>query len=140
MVCSFPTPSTPDLSLFFDVLPDALIISLVIFATSISISDLYARKHKYKLNSNQVRSWEIMVEIIEIEIYFVQEMFALGICNSVGSFFSCFPVSGTLARTAVQEESGGRTQFVTIVANVVIFMVMFYLSPLLQLLPKVLNL
>lgn len=64
-------------------------------------------------------------------------MFALGFCNFVGAFFSCFPVSGTLARTAVQEESGGKTQFVTVVANIVIFMVMFYISPLLQLLPKV---
>ena len=64
-------------------------------------------------------------------------MFSLGICNFVGSFFSCFPVSGTLARTAVQEESGGKTQLVTVVANVVILLVMFYLSPLLQILPKV---
>ena len=64
-------------------------------------------------------------------------MFALGVCNLFGAFFSCFPVSGTLARTAVQEESGGKTQFVTVVSNFVILMVMFYIAPLLQLLPKV---
>lgn len=64
-------------------------------------------------------------------------MFALGMCNLFGSFFSCFPASGTLARTVVQEESGGKTQLVTIIANLVLLAVMFYISPLLQLLPKV---
>ena len=31
-------------------------------------------------------------------------------CNFVGSFFKCFTAGGTLARTVVQEESGGKTQ------------------------------
>ena len=79
------------LSLFVDVISDAFVISIVAFATSISIADLYARKHKYTINSNK-------------------ELFALGMCNMVGSFFKCFTAGGTLARTVVQEESGGKTQ------------------------------
>lgn len=53
-----PTPALPDFSIFLDVLPDAIIISLVGFATSVSIADLYARKHKYKINYNQV--WQLI--------------------------------------------------------------------------------
>jgi MFS superfamily sulfate permease-like transporter len=70
---------------------DALIISIVAFASSLSVSDLYARKHKYKINSNK-------------------ELFALGMANVVGSFFQCFVSCGSLSRTVIQETSGGKTQ------------------------------
>jgi MFS superfamily sulfate permease-like transporter len=40
-------------------------------------------------------------------------------CNLVGSFFQSFTVGGTLARTVVQEASGGKTQLVTILSNLV---------------------
>jgi MFS superfamily sulfate permease-like transporter len=102
---------------FLDVIPDAIVISIVAFATSISIADLYSRlkiwkwnffdwslfffnlffknpknrKHKYKIDTNK-------------------ELFALGMSNLVGSFFKCFTAGGTLARSVVQEESGGKTQ------------------------------
>ena len=49
-----PTAAIPDVSLFLNVVQDAFIISLVSFASSISIADLYARKHKYKINANKV--------------------------------------------------------------------------------------
>ncbi len=58
---SFPTPSVPDI-LMVELIPDAIIISLVTFATSISIADLYARKHKYKLDSNRVYILDINFE------------------------------------------------------------------------------
>lgn len=77
--------------MFFDVAQDAFIISIVAFASSISVADLYAKKHKYKINSNR-------------------ELFALGMSNVVGSFFKCFVSCGALARSAVFEQSGGRTQ------------------------------
>ena len=54
-----PPFTPPDFSLFFDVLPDAVIISLVAFASSISVADLYARKYKYKIESNQEDLWAL---------------------------------------------------------------------------------
>ena len=65
-----------------------------------------------------------------------KEMFALGISNIVGSFFQCFVSCGALARTAVYESSGGRTQLVTIIASFIIALVLLFLSPLLETLPK----
>ena len=44
----------PDFSLFFYVIPDAILIGIISFAISISIADLYSKKHKYKINANKV--------------------------------------------------------------------------------------
>ncbi len=115
----FPDFYLPDFSLIFSLLQDALIISIIAFATSLSVSDLYARKHKYRINSNK-------------------ELFALGMANVVGSFFQCFVSCGALARTAVLENSGGKTQLVTVIASGIVALVMLWISPLLYTLPKVL--
>lgn len=40
--------------MFIKVIPDAVMIGVISFATSISVADLYAKKHKYKINSNKV--------------------------------------------------------------------------------------
>lgn len=47
-------PAIPDFSLFTSVISDAIVISVVAVASSISISDMYSRKHQYKINSNKV--------------------------------------------------------------------------------------
>jgi hypothetical protein len=58
--------------------------------------------------------------------------------NVVGSFFQCFVSCGALARTAVLESSGGKTQLVTVIASGIVALVMLWISPLLYTLPKVL--
>lgn len=37
-----------------------------------------------------------------------QEMFALGVANFVGSFFSAYPMCGTVGRSAVAAAAGSR--------------------------------
>lgn len=110
-------PSLPEFSLFTSVIKDAVIIAIVAFASSISVADLYARKHKYKIDSNR-------------------ELFALGASNIVCSFFLSFVSCGALARTVVFESSGGRTQLVTVIASGIILAVLLWISPMLELLPK----
>jgi MFS superfamily sulfate permease-like transporter len=51
-----PVPKLPDFGLVFDILPDAIIIALVSYSTSISSAEIYAKKHNYKINPNQVAS------------------------------------------------------------------------------------
>lgn len=75
-------PELPEFSLFFEVFQDSVIIAIIAFASSISVADLYARKHKYKIDSNK-------------------ELFALGTSNVVCSFFMSFVSCGALARTVV---------------------------------------
>lgn len=40
----------------------------------------------------------------------VQELLALGLSNTVGSFFQCYSVTASLSRSLVQESTGGKTQ------------------------------
>ena len=86
-------PSLPEFNLFSKVIKDAIIIAIIAFASSLSVADLYARKHKYLIDSNK-------------------EIFALGMSNVVSSFFSSFVSCGALARTVVLESSGGRSQVI----------------------------
>ena len=111
-------PELPEFSMFSSVINDAIIISLVAFAVSVSVSDLYARKHNYKINANK-------------------ELFALGMANLVGSFFRCFTSCGALARTVVVDSSGGKSQLVTVIASTVLLSVMLWFSMVLEYLPKV---
>jgi hypothetical protein len=129
-------PSLPEFNLFSKVIKDAIIIAIIAFASSLSVADLYARKHKYAIDSNK-------------------EIFALGMSNVVSSFFSSFVSCGALARTVVLESSGGRSQviiyifyyllflfnifqikLVTLIASGIILAVLLWISPLLEMLPK----
>jgi len=56
--------------------------------------------------------------------------------NIVGSYFKCFTSAGALARTAVVESSGGKTQLVTIIASSIMFSILVWISPMLESLPK----
>ncbi|RNA41759.1 solute carrier family 26 member 6-like, partial [Brachionus plicatilis] len=113
----FPEPQLPEFNLFMDMLLDAVILSVIAYATSLSVSDLFARKHKYKIDSNK-------------------EFFALGASNIAGSFFQSFVSCGSLSRTVVADSSGGKTQLVTIIASSVVLTVMLWLGPFLEQLPK----
>ena len=45
----------PDYNYFYlELIQDAFFISIIVFASSISVADLYAKKHKYTINSNRV--------------------------------------------------------------------------------------
>jgi MFS superfamily sulfate permease-like transporter len=73
------------------VLKDAILIAVISFSLSISLAALYSRKKKYKIDSTQ-------------------ELYALGMSSMVGSFFSCYPIAGSLSRTSVVANTGGKTQ------------------------------
>ena len=64
-------------------------------------------------------------------------MFAYGIVNVVGSFFSCFGPSGSLSRSLIQENVGGKTQLVGIISSIILFTVLMGIAPLFEPLPKV---
>lgn len=56
-----------------------------------------------------------LLDIIAFGFFFLlycltQELIALGICNSVGSFFQTFPITCSMSRSLVQESTGGKTQ------------------------------
>lgn len=65
-----------------------------------------------------------------------QELIALGICNILSSFFQSFPVSGSFARTAVNNSSGVKTQFGGIVTVGLILLALKLLTGTFYFIPK----
>lgn len=112
-----PTPSVPNFDLFTKLASDALPLAIVSFASSISIAKIYAEKHNYVIDCNQ-------------------ELIALGTANIFGTFFSCIPATASLSRSNVQNESGGKTQLVSLVNCVGLLIVLLFLAPILQGLPS----
>uniref|UniRef100_A0A672KKV9 Solute carrier family 26 member 6 n=1 Tax=Sinocyclocheilus grahami TaxID=75366 RepID=A0A672KKV9_SINGR len=64
------------------------------------------------------------------------ELLAMGLCNSIGGMFQCFPVSGSMSRSAVQESTGGQTQVSSLVSALIILLILLKFGPLFQQLPK----
>ncbi|MFD2215618.1 SulP family inorganic anion transporter [Metabacillus endolithicus] len=94
----------------------AVIIALLGFMESLAIGKTIADKEKYKLNPNR-------------------ELKALGLANILGSLFYIFPVNGSFSRSAVNHQSGGVTQLVSIftsmfmIITLMLFTSYFYYLP-----------
>ncbi|VDP57915.1 unnamed protein product [Heligmosomoides polygyrus] len=91
-------------------------IAVVAYAVTVSMGKLFARKHKYEIDTDQ-------------------EMLALGLAGSISSFFSVFPSSTSLSRSLVNEGAGARTQVSGFVAASVVLCVILVIAPLLEALP-----
>merc|ERR1711972_658358 len=70
------------------------------------------------------------------EIEAGQEMLALGISNVVGAAFSCYPVTGSFSRSAVNNTTGAKSQLSGIVTSIVMLCTLLFLTPLFYYLPK----
>lgn len=114
-----PTLSLPafDLESVRALAPAAVVVAFVGFIESISVAKVIAAREKYKIDSNQ-------------------ELKALGLANVAAAFFSGFPVAGSFSRTAVQYQSGGRTQMASIMTALMILFVLLFLTPLFYYLPN----
>ena len=113
-----PSLSLPalDFQVMRTLLTAAMIVAFVGFIESISVAKAVAAREKYKVDSNQ-------------------ELRALGLANVGAAFFSGFPVAGSFSRTAVQYQSGGRTQMASIITALMIVLTLLVLTPLFYYLP-----
>ncbi|XP_047363909.1 sodium-independent sulfate anion transporter-like [Vespa velutina] len=65
-----------------------------------------------------------------------QEMFALGICNILGSFVSSMPVTGSFTRTAVNHASGVKTPFGGLFTGCLVLLAAGFLTRTFRFIPK----
>ncbi|XP_062121647.1 sodium-independent sulfate anion transporter [Drosophila sulfurigaster albostrigata] len=65
-----------------------------------------------------------------------QEMVALGCCNVFSSFFSSMPITGSFARSAVNNASGVQTTLGGAVTGILILMTLAFLTPTFAYIPK----
>ncbi|XP_021489171.1 testis anion transporter 1 [Meriones unguiculatus] len=102
---SFVLPETPEFGILHNIISQAISLSLVSAFLLISLGKKIARFHNYRVNSNQ-------------------DLIAIGICNVVSSFFRSYVFTGALARTIIQDKSGGRQQFASLVGAGVMLLLM----------------
>ncbi|XP_076813824.1 prestin-like isoform X2 [Clavelina lepadiformis] len=114
----FPHFSSPSYTyLWSSMVTDCLIMAFISVAITLSLTKIYADKHGYEIDANQ-------------------EILALGIANILPAFLSSFAVAGSLSRTAIQESTGGKTQLVSVLSSVLMLIVLIWLAPLFQPVPK----
>ncbi|XP_069879994.1 testis anion transporter 1 isoform X3 [Dipodomys merriami] len=104
---SFISPVTPDISIIPKIIFQAISLSLVSAFLIIFTGKKIASPHHYKVNSNQ-------------------DLIAIGICNVASSFFKSCVFTSALARTIIQDKSGGRQQ--AVLAGIILSNVLPYLE------------
>ncbi|XP_038199777.1 testis anion transporter 1 [Arvicola amphibius] len=102
---SFVFPETPEFGILSRVILQAMSLSLVSSFLLISLGKKIASLHNYRTNSNQ-------------------DLIAIGLCNVVSSFFRSCVFTGAMARTIIQDKSGGRQQFASLVGAGVMVLLM----------------
>lgn len=112
-----PPIKPPRMDLMPFIVQDSFTIALVSFAMNLSLVQLYARHHKYKIEPNQ-------------------ELFALGTTNIISSFFSCHPCASSISRSAVQTNLGCKSPITPIFGCAIVLSVILYFAPVLYDLPR----
>ena len=95
----------------------AATVFLVSYIEGYLFAEEYAAKHRYKVDGNQ-------------------ELLALGLSNIAVGLFQGLPIGGSLSRTAVNEESGAKTQLAGGVSALVILLVLILFTGLFYNLPE----
>ncbi|OCT85840.1 anion exchanger SLC26A6 isoform X1 [Xenopus laevis] len=110
-------PMLPNTNIFARVVGNAFAIAVVVYAFTISLAKMFGVKHGYNIDSNQ-------------------ELIALGLSNSIGSFFQCFTIGTAMSRSLVQESTGGHSQVASAVSSLVILIIILKAGELFETLPK----
>uniref|UniRef100_A0A3Q2XH70 Solute carrier family 26 member 1 n=1 Tax=Hippocampus comes TaxID=109280 RepID=A0A3Q2XH70_HIPCM len=113
----FIPPQVPSFSLMPRVALDAIPLAVISFAFTVSLSEMFAKKNGYTVRPNQ-------------------EMFAIGCCNIIPSFFHCFTTSAALAKTMVKDSTGCQTQVSSLISALVILLVLLFFAPFFHALQK----
>ncbi|XP_075061447.1 sulfate transporter-like [Mixophyes fleayi] len=107
----FQTPKAPDWTMIPSIAADAVPIAIIGFAMTVSLAEIFAKKHGYTISTNQ-------------------EMIAIGMCNLIPSFFSCFSSCAALAKSLLRESTGANTQLNGIISSAVLLLVLLAIAPL----------
>ena len=107
-----------DIDLIRELFPIAITLVMVGYLEIISIGKtLEAKQDEYRIKPNQ-------------------ELIALGLSNIVGSFFQSYPSTSSFSRSAINQESGGKTGVSAIVSVIMVIITLLFLTPVFYFLPK----
>jgi len=114
-----PIPHVPmfDFDTISALLGPAVVIALVSFAETYSVGKAISSETKQKVDVDQ-------------------EFIGQGMANIIGSFFQCYPVSGSFSRTAINLSSGAKTGVSSVVSSLSVIVTLLFLTPLLTYIPR----
>ena len=112
-----PSLMRPDLSMISALWPGALGIALMSFTETVAAGQAFARKGEPAPRANR-------------------ELFATGLANIGGALLGAMPGGGGTTQTAVNASAGARTQLAEIVTAAMTLVTMFFLAPLVAMLPQ----
>jgi high affinity sulfate transporter 1 len=112
-----PSPVWPDLSLISVLWPGALGIALMSFTETVAVGQAFGRKEEPAPRANR-------------------ELLATGLANIGGALFGTMPGGGGTTQTAVNLSAGARTQLAEMVTAAMTLVTMFFLAPLVAMLPQ----
>jgi anti-anti-sigma factor len=114
-----PAISAPpwDTSVALNLIPMAMIISLLGFMEAISIAKAMAAKTGQRIDPDQ-------------------ELVGQGLANILGSTSQSYAVSGSFSRSAVNLQAGAVTGLSNVISSAVVVIVLLFLTPLLYHLPQ----
>ena len=95
----------------------AVTVAFVGFIESIAVAKMYAVKHGYDIAPSS-------------------ELKALGVTNVVGAMFGSFPVMGAFGRSAVNDNTGARSQLSGVVSALTVALLLLFVTPALFYLPN----
>ena len=100
------------------LLPAALALTILIYADEILTARVFASKHGQKIDANQ-------------------EFVGIGMANISAGFLTGFPAAISASRTTVNDQMGGKSQWVGLIAAAFTIIFLLFLTPLLAPLPTV---
>ena len=109
--------SRPDASLFPHLWPAAVGIALMSFVETTAAGRAFRGADEPRPEANR-------------------ELLALGMTNLIGALFQNMPSGGGTSQTAVNRAAGARSQIAGLVAAAVVVAVLFFLAPLVHLMPQ----
>jgi len=110
------TDSVPSFNELEGILIVCVVIAMVGYLESMSVSQIMATKFGYRIDANQ-------------------ELIAIGAANLLGSFFMAFPTVGSFSRTAVHGNVGAKTPLSGAISGLIVLGALYLLTPLFVYLP-----
>ncbi len=128
-----PTPQSALKSWFFhdliQLIPAAVGVALIGYMESMTVAKTCARQQALKDKPEE--------GVSRARIEPSQELIALGICNTICSFFQGYPVTGSFSRTAVNAATGATSPLASLIAGTVVGSALLLLTSVLRYTPKV---
>ena len=100
----------------FVAMTSGFTVALVIAAETLLAAQNFAMKNDYKINDQS-------------------ELTAFSVCNLAAAFVGVCPVNGSVSRTSMNDQFGGRSQLVSVIAALVMSMILLFSTGFISYLP-----